>query len=56
MLSDMRWSAEWPDLTVRSPKACATLIWERFCGVQDPPMGRVNNWNYWRFWQKIARN
>jgi hypothetical protein len=56
MLSDMRWSAEWPDLTVRSPKACAILIWERFCGVQGPPIVMVNNWNYWCFWQKIARN
>jgi hypothetical protein len=52
----MRWSAEWPDLTVRSPKAYALLIWERFCGVQGAPIGMVNSWNYWCFWQKIARN
>ena len=30
----MRWSAEWPDLTVRSHLACARLIWVRISVVQ----------------------
>jgi hypothetical protein len=46
----MRWPAEWPDLTVHSPKACAILIWERFPGLQGLCAGRIKYWNYWYFW------
>src|SRR5262245_26121006 len=34
LLSDMRWSAEWPDLTVRSHWTCASVIWWRFPASQ----------------------
>src|SRR5262249_17782769 len=34
LLSDMRWSAEWPNLTVRSHRACACLIWWRGPNLQ----------------------